>query len=209
MTMPQPKLRSRPNRARAPRRREGIALVVVLLVIMLTTATATYAVHNTQFEVRGAGATMRAMDAKYKAESSAIAGIGFLNALGGVLPPPNDMLPDMGKYGLPALELGSEDQPRVLGDVDFTAANPNFFAAAMPTAAQLAGGGTVSGYLGRSTTVLEVWTLPPAPGSTEPRTRVVATTFGETSLAGDITRAGQQRQARESVSIARAYYDME
>ncbi len=70
-----------PNVVRAPER-EGIAMLVVMLLILVVTATATFAIHSTSFELRAAGYSRTAMQSRYLATTGLQAALIQADSLG-------------------------------------------------------------------------------------------------------------------------------
>ena len=58
---------------------EGAAMMVVMIVLLMATATATFAIHSTTFEVRAAGSTVQSMQTEYVAESGLNATLGWVD----------------------------------------------------------------------------------------------------------------------------------
>ena len=112
-------------------RRRGAALIVAMLVLLMATATATFALQNTGYELRAAGSAKQAVQAKYVAESAVSAVMAWLeikqeqNALATMLNgcvPPNDMmdpyyLPDLCTTGVDSYCFMTCDD--IANDVDF------------------------------------------------------------------------------------------
>lgn len=63
-------------------KREGAAMLIVLMVLIMATATATFAVHATTMEIRGAGHSRQAMQTSYVAEGGAYASLAYIDAVG-------------------------------------------------------------------------------------------------------------------------------
>lgn len=69
MSTTRPSSRRRPSRPR----REGAVMLIAMLVLLMATATATFAVHATSYEIRAAGYTRRATQVQYVGESGLMA----------------------------------------------------------------------------------------------------------------------------------------
>lgn len=63
-------------------RREGAAMLIVLMVLLMTTAMATFAIHATSVELRGAGHARQAVQAEHLAEGATYAGVTYIDRLG-------------------------------------------------------------------------------------------------------------------------------
>jgi len=63
-------------------KREGAAMLIVLMILIMVTATATFAVHATTMEIRGAGHSRQALQTSYVAEGGAYASLAYIDALG-------------------------------------------------------------------------------------------------------------------------------
>lgn len=57
-------------------------MLIVLMVLIMTTATATFAIHATTVEIRGAGHSRQAMQTGYIAEGGAYASLAYIDAIG-------------------------------------------------------------------------------------------------------------------------------
>jgi len=76
-------LRKRPETKKAPsQKREGAAMLVTMLVLLMSTATAVFAVHATQYEIRSAGAGRQALQTQYVGETGGVAAIQWLDQYG-------------------------------------------------------------------------------------------------------------------------------
>src|SRR5690606_8313768 len=73
------RIRSKPSKGA---RREGAAMLVVLMVLLMTTAMATFAIHATSMELRGAGHARQAVQAEHLAEGATYAGVSYIDRLG-------------------------------------------------------------------------------------------------------------------------------
>lgn len=110
------------------RKEEGAAMLIVMLVLLMTTATAIFAVHATQYEIRGAGAGRQGLQTQYIAEAGAMAAVqklddmkpgGMVQLINGTNPPPNFMQ----AFFEPPLLPGKRDYRMYLSD--FTASTPS------------------------------------------------------------------------------------
>lgn len=72
----------RPAHRKSIQRREGAAMLIVLMVLMMTTAMATFAIHSTSIEIRGAGHARQALQSEHLAEGATYAGVSYLDRLG-------------------------------------------------------------------------------------------------------------------------------
>jgi len=63
------------------REREGAAMLIVMLVLLAATATATFAIHATSYEMRASGYGRQAMQTRYIAESGLQSGIAMVDEM--------------------------------------------------------------------------------------------------------------------------------
>lgn len=63
-------------------REEGAAMLIVMLVLLMVTATATFAMHSTAYEIRAAGHTRMATQSYYVADTGITGALGWVDAIG-------------------------------------------------------------------------------------------------------------------------------
>ncbi|MDB4990359.1 MAG: hypothetical protein JWN04_5537 [Myxococcaceae bacterium] len=217
------KLRSpRPRRA-AREKREGAALLIVLFILMMATGTAVYAMQATQFEQRAAGSLQQAMRTKYIAEAATVSVLALCLELGTTgcvdLKHGDFSTNERQKYALP--DRGTTETITTITTTDF--AGSTWLAPLLPSDALIVdtatnSSGSASPFVPNFITSIEEWRIPSA-GETRPRFRLLVSTYGLLNLGGQIsatpagldvdnTSASDFRDAHESVSATRAFFDV-
>jgi hypothetical protein len=210
---------TRLRRQRASRKkREGAALLIVLFVLMMATGTAVFALQSTQFEQRAAGSLQQAMRTKFVAEAATVSLLALcfqLSAEGcaDLKAAPNNVEATVReRYGLP--DYGILEKVYSLSASDLP--TESFPTSVVPSDSALAGGGTASAFRPSFTTVMEKWDVP-NPGETRPRFRLIVSTYGQLTYdanndgtSDEVAKrgAGELRDAHESISATRAFFDV-
>jgi hypothetical protein len=234
MNIPLTVARSRSKRR--ARSREGIVLLVVMLVVLMATTTASFAIHNTGFELRSAGSLRRSTRARHTADG--------LAAYGQVLADEGKFSPDKGGGGADSYDTSGPNadfearmgmcpisqDPNALPGTDTAEVydvqpaalmTPTTFASVCRDNELLPAIGTftatASPYVPSVRLIVETW---PAPtDQDDKRKRYIVTAFSELgaaegngSMSGDyrppnVAANLATRTANQSVSIARAIYE--
>jgi hypothetical protein len=196
-----------------------MVLLIVLLILMMTTATATFAVHSTGYEIQAAGSMRQALRTRNVSEGMANALILYTksNQLCKLVLDGNSggMGPiDLAKYGYPLVEKGTALAQ--VGAVDLAQLSTStwFESTPVPDDSLLSSSAVASTYVPNSWSVVECTEMPPPPGqpvtpngAQAPLTffRVEATVFGEMASTLDSSTTGDLRSDHETISISRIY----
>ena len=212
--MPRSRFRKRAPRRPDPRR-EGMVLLIVLLILMMTTATATYTVHNTGYEIQAAGSMRQALRTRNIADGMTNA--VMLHARGGhatcaLQDAVQELTPgfiiNTAKYGYPNADSTMQG-PEIVGGIELTnlVKDTNFENTPIPDDSLLSRSSTASTYVPSARAVTECLAIDTTlPGQQASRTyRVRATVFGEMMPQADTLSAGALRGDHETVSISRVY----
>jgi hypothetical protein len=189
-----------------------MVLLIVLLILTMTTATATFAMHNTGYEIQAAGGIFSAMRARNVADGHAVAAMVQLDE--DVTPCENRknlllsgggawVAPPVEQFGYPTIDPSSAQAVGTVVGADLI----NFAATPTPTDFDITQDPRARPWEADSWALVECREVnPPAgnmAGGATAQYRLTATVFGMRSLQGDSTTAG--RQDHESISISRFY----
>lgn len=199
-----------------------MVLLIVLLILMMTTATATYAVHSTAYEIQAAGGMRQALRTRNVSEGMASAmmlrasePLTRLCAEAGAV---QDQLGasftvNVEKYGFPAIEPSESGETIGSFRLDSLSTSGLFENTPIPDDSALASASTAATYVPNAWALVECKEVSAFAGdelgsankTTRSFHRVRLTVFGEMSSALDDPSNGNPRGDHETVSISRVY----
>lgn len=214
MTYPLDTAARRRQHRHAPHpKREGAALLIVLFILMMSTATAVFAMQSTQFEQRAAGSLQQAMRTKYISEAATMSVLGLCYELG-----PKDCVTNFAslnnwdgnraKFAAPSWG-GVERVIEILPNSYSTATWP---VPMLPSDSVLVDlttntSGAASPYTPSFTNTMEQWQITDLNPTSQPRFRLIVSTYGMLNVTGAVDASTTARGNHESISVTRAFID--
>jgi hypothetical protein len=194
-----------------------MVLLIVLLILMMTTATATFAVHSTGYEIQAAGSMRQALRTRNIAEGMASALTMYASSdtcqagsnIGQTAG--NAFSINVAKYGYP--NVGSDAQNETVMTIPLAnlAQDPTFENNPIPDDSMLSSSSFAPMYLPNVEAIAECMPVgKTAAGESNEALayRVRLTVFGEMAPSTDSMTTGALRKDHETVSVSRVYMNV-